>query len=465
MATRVASIHGVGLRERAAPRMGLAALAAACLALGLLTLAGPTTPTYDPWAWLIWGRELLHVDLDTRLGPSWKPLPVLFTTLFGLAGGAAPALWVALARAGGLAALALAFRVARRLGGGVAGGLLAAVCLAISTDFLRFAAVGDSEGLLAALLLAAIELHLAGRRRAALWACFGAALLRPESWPFVGVYAIWLARRDPPARRLVAGMAVAGAVLWFGPELWGSGNALRAGQRARDPNPNALAFAEHPAWEVARRFDAMMPLVAEIGLAAAVALGAVRRRLGHRGVLAVGALAWLGVVAVMTEAGFSGNARYLIAPVALSCVAGGAALGELLARVAQRPALQIALAVALLVPAVAVRADDLAGDGRAVRNEARLMDDLTLAVRNRGGADAITRCGSVTTGPFQVTALAWRLHAPIHGVGLTPRAPGTVFRAGGPPQPIPGAPPLAVPEPPFRIVTRTQAWQVLSTCT
>src|SRR2546430_7856178 len=31
MATRVASIHGVGLRERAAPRMGLAALAAACL--------------------------------------------------------------------------------------------------------------------------------------------------------------------------------------------------------------------------------------------------------------------------------------------------------------------------------------------------------------------------------------------------------------------------------------------------
>src|SRR2546430_10473828 len=81
MATRVASIRGVGVRERATPRMGLAALAAACLALGLLTLAGPATPTYDPYAWLIWGRELLHLDLDTRFGPSWKPLPVLFTTL------------------------------------------------------------------------------------------------------------------------------------------------------------------------------------------------------------------------------------------------------------------------------------------------------------------------------------------------------------------------------------------------
>src|SRR5213592_955252 len=158
MATRVASIRGVGVRDRAVPRMGLAALAAACLALGLLSLAGPTTPTYDPWAWLIWGREMLHLDLDTRFGPSWKPLPVLFTTGFGLAGGAAPALWVAVARAGALASLALAFRVGRRLGGGVAGGLLAAVCLAVSTDFLRFAAVGDSEGLLAALLLAGVDL-------------------------------------------------------------------------------------------------------------------------------------------------------------------------------------------------------------------------------------------------------------------------------------------------------------------
>src|SRR5437762_2321552 len=82
-------------------------------------------------------------------------------------------------------------RVAKRLGGGTAGGVLAAACLMLSTDFLRFAAVGDSEGLLVALLFAALDLHLSGRTRAALWACFGAALLRPESWPFVGLYALW----------------------------------------------------------------------------------------------------------------------------------------------------------------------------------------------------------------------------------------------------------------------------------
>src|SRR5437764_5245002 len=137
MATRVASIAGLGVRGRTAPRLGLAAVAATCLALGLVSLAAPTTPTYDPWAWLIWGREILHLNLDTRFGPSWKPLPVMVTTVLGLTGGAAPALWVAIARAGGLAALALAYRVAKRLGGGVAGGLIAAACLAISSYFLR----------------------------------------------------------------------------------------------------------------------------------------------------------------------------------------------------------------------------------------------------------------------------------------------------------------------------------------
>ena len=55
----------------------------------------PSVPTYDPWAWIIWGREITHLDLNTVSGPSWKPLPVLFTTPFALFGDdAAPALWL-----------------------------------------------------------------------------------------------------------------------------------------------------------------------------------------------------------------------------------------------------------------------------------------------------------------------------------------------------------------------------------
>ena len=72
----------------AAPRRGAPAapLVLACLAVAALAHALPAAPTYDPWAWISWGREIVHLDLDTRTGPSWKPLPVLFTTPFALAG-------------------------------------------------------------------------------------------------------------------------------------------------------------------------------------------------------------------------------------------------------------------------------------------------------------------------------------------------------------------------------------------
>ncbi len=77
---------------------------AACLALGAASLVLPSEPSYDPLAWLIWGRELAHLRLDTSGGPSWKPLPVVFTTLFAPFGeldrGSAAAIWMALARAG-----------------------------------------------------------------------------------------------------------------------------------------------------------------------------------------------------------------------------------------------------------------------------------------------------------------------------------------------------------------------------
>src|SRR3954468_2140539 len=299
MATRAVTLRLQDRRRAAAvPTLGLGALGAAWLGLAALSLLAPTTPTYDPWAWLIWGREVLHLDLNTNFGPSWKPLPVALTTLFALVPGAAPALWVAVARAGALAALVLAFRVARRLGGGVAGGIVAAASLALVTDFLRFAAVGDSEGLLVAALLLGIDLHLLDRWRGALWAGFAAALLRPESWRFVGLYAVWLARREPRARAGVAILSAATLVLWFGPELWGSGNPWRAGERAHDPNPNALAFADHPALEVVKRAISMTPAVALAGLVAAFFQRPLR-------LIAAASVAWLVEVAIMTEAGFS----------------------------------------------------------------------------------------------------------------------------------------------------------------
>ena len=103
-------------------------LIAACLGLAGVSLLLPSEPSYDPLAWLIWGRELAHFHLDTNGGPSWKPLPVAFTTLIApldkVDHGLPPALWMAVARAGALLALALAFRLTRRLVGGGPAGIL-----------------------------------------------------------------------------------------------------------------------------------------------------------------------------------------------------------------------------------------------------------------------------------------------------------------------------------------------------
>jgi hypothetical protein len=92
---------------------------AACLGLAALSLLLPSEPSYDPWAWFVWAREITHLELDTHGGPSWKPLPVALLTVAAPFGDELPvALWVVLARAGALLALVLAFRLAARLTGG-----------------------------------------------------------------------------------------------------------------------------------------------------------------------------------------------------------------------------------------------------------------------------------------------------------------------------------------------------------
>src|SRR5690349_22767192 len=61
-------------RRATASAVGL--LTAGCGAIAALSLLLPSALTYDPMSWLIWGREIAHLDLSTTYGPSWKPLPV-----------------------------------------------------------------------------------------------------------------------------------------------------------------------------------------------------------------------------------------------------------------------------------------------------------------------------------------------------------------------------------------------------
>jgi len=237
-----------------------AAWAAALLALSALTLLVPSQPGYDAWAWLVWGRELAALDLDTVQGPAFKPLPVAVTALASGLGDGAPALWLAIARAGALAAVALAARLAWRLGGGSwPAAAVAGAGVALSAGWWWHAAVGNAEGLFLALVLAALHQELDRRHGRVLALGFTASLLRPEAWPFLGVYGVWRWWRDPALRPWLAAAAAALPVLWLGPELVGSGDLMRSSQRAQIPNPGAPALAPRPALESLARARGRSP--------------------------------------------------------------------------------------------------------------------------------------------------------------------------------------------------------------
>ena len=454
----------------------------ACVGLAALSLFFPSTPTYDPWAWIIWGREITELDLSTTYGPSWKPLPVVFTTIFAPLGGAAPALWLVVARAGALVALVMAFRLASRLaGGGVAGavaGSIAGSGLLLTVDWVRHAGGGNSEALLVALVLWAVERHLDGARRQAFALGFAAALLRPEVWPFLAVYTGYVWFSEPRSRRVVAVLLLVVPIVWFVPELVGSGDPFRASERAQqDIAPGRPGVADRPALEVARSAYRLLPdplrVAAALGFAYAALAFAFRRRERTLLALSVGALAWVALVAVMAEAGYSGNPRYIIAAVALACVVAGAGVGRLgaravaFARTSPHPRMALAALVVAAAGALAAAAASAVPAVRSLeaqldvlRSEAELHHDLDDAIRIAGGRDRVVACGRVYTGPYQVPVVAWHLHVHFSGVSnlaaAEPTPPATVFRARS------GRSPYAE-----RRVERagvTAEWEVLAAC-
>jgi len=433
-------------------------LLVACVALAALSLLFTNEPTYDPWAWLIWGREVVHGNLDTFAGPSWKPLPVFFTTPFALFGdAAAPSLWLIVARAGGLLAIALSYRLAARLAGPAAG-VIAAAALVLAESFIYNFARGYSEALMVALCLWAVERHLDHRPRDAFAFGVGASLVRPEVWPLLGLYGVWLVvatwrRRGRPPwldMALVAVGGVAVLALWFVPESIGSGELLRAATRARQANLTSPLYAAHPFVEVFKRsVGVVAPPVSLAALYAAVVAWRRANRIVVALALIVAGLMLL--VAGMTQAGYAENLRYVALPAALVCVLGG--VGWVWIARASRPA---AVVLALLsIPLLVVWGGRLRESIDKVQLEARQYHTVTQAIARAGGAAAVKACGAVYTGPFQTQALAWHLRLHEEDVKIFPSVPGTTV--------TPSYSALAR-DPRYPPVVRTRYWVVGSSC-
>jgi hypothetical protein len=433
-------------------------LVAGCLVLAALGHGLPAAPTYDPWAWLLWGREITELDLVTSTGPSWKPLPVLFTTVFALAGdGWAPGLWLVVAQAGGLLALAFTYRLAARLAGPPAG-IIAALGLVLADNFVRHFARGNSEGLLVALCLWAVERHLDGRRTEAFLLGVAGGLLRPELWPFLLAYGLWLMWREPRRRWLVVGCGLLTLVLWFLPEWWGSGDPLRAAERARDPNPGSAAFADDPFLETFRRAEGVLMFPVLLGAGLAIG-GAVLRRDGLRLILGLIAAVLMVAVAAMTQGGFAGNLRYVALPAALVCVLAGAGWTDLVRALGRRlGAPAAAAALALVFAALPYVREDRAAllrDLEVVRVEADLYDLLPPAIAGAGGRAGVLRCRPLYSSAFEQQAVAWALHVHTDEVRILPAPPGTALA---------GRASALTRDPRFTRVAENRRWVVARNC-
>jgi hypothetical protein len=439
---------------------------------GGLSLLAPSSPTYDPWSWLLWGQEIVDGRLDTRHGPSWKPLPVLVTTLLAPLGHIAPQVWLGVVRAAAIAAVVVGAALARRLtgfgGAGVVAAAVAAVGLALSTGFFRAAALGTSEPILILLVLLAAGRHVAGARRAALACLWLAGLVRPELWPLLGLYGLWCAREREVGWGLLAAAGALLLALWLGPEWWGAGSPWHGIARAAAPDQTSYASEAAPltaAWHDLRG-SLLIPLW--VGAALLVVLAALRRPRrappAAPWLVAIG-VAWAAVVLGSIAAGSAGNQRYFMGAVALLAVAGGVGWGRAVTAASSAVAPHLAGPAARVVAVGALALVALAGAGRwttlsreadRVARQDALSDDLGRAIARAGGPDAVLACGRPSIGPLYIPMLAWRLRTAAGGVTNQVEPRGEVFVVAGrgvrlgPERPWPA-----------HVVARTARWRVL----
>lgn len=386
--------------------------------LGCAVVAAASMPfapslSYDAWGWLLWGREIVgSLPFTTATYPSWKPLTGLIAIPLAPLGDAAPWLWLLGVRTGAVVALVLAFRLGWRAAGPWAGVLAAAVLLLLP-GWLFEAGVGESEPLLTALLLGALDRHLARRDGPGLALLFAASLLRPETWPLLAASGVLAWRRSPRLRPWIGAALVAVPALWFGGDYIGSGSPFTGGHLARI-SKQAVAIQQggaYPPLVVLRRAAELVPAALLAGLLVAVVAG-VRRRDPLLLTLCAGALVWTAEVATMSAVGYPGIERFLFPAAAAAGIAGAAGL-TMLVRLPRATGPRVVLAgVAVAALAGSVLAVAPATRSETARIEHRSdVNQSLVALMQRVDPRTFSGKRHLAVQGIESTALAWQLDA------------------------------------------------------
>jgi len=299
---------------------------------------------------------------------------------------------------------------------------VAATALFLTPDWFQFAAHGSEAPIAVAFMLWAIERHLDGRVAHAVVLGTLACLLRPELVPFLGLYGLWVWRAEPRLRTLVAGAFVVLPVLWIAPEWIGSGMPLDGGAQARSQPAWSLSLADRPWLRALERVHNHAGLPLELLALLAVAVAIVRRQTAILA-LAAAALVEVALFVAMTQAGFSGNPRYVLPALVVGAVlagVGAARLAQIVPAQARRraPAAAgvVAAAIVLTLGAngfVDERVHRLDYEAHQVKERMQIHADVARALHAAGGAKAIKAIGWATANRALQTRLAWELGVPM----------------------------------------------------
>ena len=415
-----------------------------------IVLWAKTRPSFDSYGWLVWGHQTLSGSLNTNAAPSWKPLPYIFTVPYALFGHYEMWLWMvtclAITLGGSVAAGRIAYRLTlaapsgedpqrgdgdtRVRYAGILAGVFAAVALVGIQDWWHYVLSAQSDTMIAALCLGAIDCHLSGRPRWAFVLGGLASLGRPEVWPFLALYSIWAWRAIPSMRWLIASGIVVLLLLWFGiPAITSrspfvsASNAFGSGRRLKS----------NRVFGTIDRFLDLYPTPLEIAALASVAWAAIRREWVTLGLAAV-AVVWVVIEIAFALHGWPGLGRYMFGAGAVMVVIAAAFVGRLLVEVPRFAAARLrsgggalapwggaALVAVLIGSLVPPAISDARGTHRGIdyqRNRTKEIDRLAAVVARLGGPARLDACGEPLTRLEYQTILAWTLHVNVAAVGF-----------------------------------------------
>jgi hypothetical protein len=445
------------------------AVAVALLAFStaLLAWAG-TLPGFDPYGWLVWGHQTLHLTLDTNAAPSWKPLPYLFTTAYALAGHYELRLWMITSVAIALAGSIFAGRIAYKLTDAPAGrrwvrfgaAAFAGLALLGINSYFHYVLSAQSDPMIVALCLGAVDCHLDERPRAAFLLGALAGLGRPEVWAPLGLYTLWCWFRRPATRWVLAGGWLAIALLWFGIPALSARTPFVSAANAYD---SGRRLTSDQVGGTIKRFLDLTPLPLKLTALLAVALAALRRERSDRLTLGLagGVLLWIAVECAFAQHGWPGVPRYMFEAAGGMIVLAGIGFGRLLAAAASggsttaghgsstgghgsstgghgsstggpsSPRLGLpggipgwagALLAAVIVvgslPSARSAADKEHRDIREQRRRTAEIDRLGVVVRELGGAARLRTCGEPLTRLEYQSTLAYTLGLNVNRIGF-----------------------------------------------